>query len=165
MKGNSHQFTISLFTISQKYSELDDRQDDDKCANDGAVECEPDEFALFDQVNHPFACQASAHKGGDEADNEGADGQSGHCGAHTHLCHVLNVEQCLAEDGRNDHEERELSQFLFLVAEEEAGGDGASRTGEARQHGDRLGDTDDEGVPRREIFALAGFGPIGESQQ
>ena len=83
----------------------------------------------------------------------------------THFGHILHIEEGFAEDGGNDHEERELCEALFLVAEEETGGDGGARTREARQHGEGLGDTDDEGVQGRDVLALARLGPVAESQQ
>ena len=45
-------------------------KDNGQRTNYGAVEGEPDKFAFFDDVDHPFACQATADEGGKEADNE-----------------------------------------------------------------------------------------------
>ena len=43
------------------------------------------------------------------------------------LNRLEHVEECLAEDGRDDHEERELCEFLLLIAEQDAGGNGRTR--------------------------------------
>ena len=140
-------------------------EDDDGEADDGAVDGEPDEFTLLDDVDHPFACQATDNKGGDEADDDGEGADASEGGAYTLFGDILDVEQHLAEDGRNEHEERELSETLFLVAEEESGGDGGSRAREAGEDGDGLSNTDDEGVERRDFLSLTRFGEIAESQQ
>ena len=143
----------------------DVRQDDGEGADDGAVEGEPDEFAFLHDAYHPLAGEAAADEGGEEADGEGEGRDAGHCLADAHLGHVLDVEECFAEYGGYDHEERELREALFLVAQQEACGYGAARAGEAGEDGEGLCDTDDEGVQRRDVLALARTSPVGEGQQ
>ena len=83
---------------------------------------EIDEFAFLHDVDHPLTCQTARDEGSQEANCQRQNVDAAEC--LLALKGFNHVEQCLAEDGRYHHEERELRQRLFLVAEEQTGGDG-----------------------------------------
>ena len=90
-------------------------------ADDDAVEREPHKAAFLDQVNHPFAGHAAHEERGDEADDAGEDADV--AGLFLAGAGGVDVEEGGAEDGDDDHEERERGEAVALVAEEDAGGD------------------------------------------
>ena len=103
-------------------------EDDDQQADDSAVDGKPDEFAAFDDVDHPFAGHATDDKSRQEADQQGecSDGCCGVGRCHVAAQQVFDVEQGFAQNRRNDHQERELGQFFLFVAQQQTRGNGAS---------------------------------------
>ena len=72
------------------------------------------------------------------------------------------IEQSLSEDWRNHHEEGELSEIFFLVAEDETCSDSATRAREAWQNSTCLSDTDDKCIAVGDVVLGARLGEIGE---
>nr|DAF45604.1 MAG TPA: hypothetical protein [Siphoviridae sp. ctBLh2] len=128
-------------------------------AGQGAVDGEPDQTAPFDDFDHEAAGQASRDERGEESGYERPGGDAGRQLA------AGGLEQRLAEDWCEDHEERELGYGRLLVAEQQSGGDGRTRTRESGHGGTRLRQSDDEGVAVGDCLPLPRPGIVGEGQQ
>ena len=77
---------------------------------------------------------------------------------------VKGTEDVFAQDGNQDHQERELGDGVLFVSQQQARGDGGSAPGKPRQDGQALGKTDDEGVAVGDFpFPATQVG--GQSQQ
>ena len=103
---------------------LEKRAHDGDGSGNGTINAEPHELAFLHDVDHPLTCDAAAHKGSHEANGKRQDIDVAK--RLFALSGLEQIEESLAKDGRYDHEERELCKLLFLVAEEQTCGDGAS---------------------------------------
>ena len=138
---------------------------DGENTEDGAIDGEPHQLAFLHDVDHPAAGEAADDKRSNEAQTEGERRDAVHRGGKTDLRYVLDVQQRFTENGWDDHQERELGQPFLLVAKQKSGGNGGSRAGKARKHGDGLSDADDEGVPAADFLPLTRFRKVGEGEQ